>query len=403
MKKHMVLIVGLFYPQPSPTGKCAESYVDLLKDQYDISVICIADTDRSPYVYNNKTVFPVGSAYMLFQNWLHKRHFPILIQKLVKLPTHVINQFVHPNLLHSYISVAEEQLNKLHKEKAVDVIFSVGAPMAAHVAAKNFRDRHPEIRWVTYTVDSYASQNMYSRRYNKALSFETRILADSDHVLLSEEIYEHSTELYKTFASKCEILPYLMPPTPQISEDEQFFDSNKINMVFAGRFYKQIRNPEYLLQLASEMDERCVLHLYCQSDCDNLVDEYVRRSGGRIIRHTPVSATQIQQIYMQADFLVSVGNNTAEFKPSKTFEYIASGKPIINIYYPGQYDAVLDKYPLALQLERDDPLGQAIEKLQTFIQHNNKKVLPREIIEKIYFRHGSENINKILEDCMSEQ
>ena len=45
MKQHLVMIVGMFYPQPSPTGKCAEAYVDLLKDQYDIYNIDAASAD----------------------------------------------------------------------------------------------------------------------------------------------------------------------------------------------------------------------------------------------------------------------------------------------------------------------------------------------------------------------
>lgn len=135
-------------------------------------------------------------------------------------------------------------------------------------------------------MDSYATQN---RGSSKAFNLEATTLAESDYVLLSEEIYNNNPALYDTFKEKCAPLPYLMPLTPQPAEGRQYFDQSKTNLVYAGRFYKTIRHPEYLLQLAQEMDEGCVLHLYCQSDCDALIDDYVSRSGGRILRHKPVS------------------------------------------------------------------------------------------------------------------
>lgn len=393
MKKHLVLLVGKFYPNPSPTGKCAEAYVGLLKDQFDISVICIADTDQMPYHHNHMLVYPAADGYTLFQHRLAQKKAPKLLQNAAKVPVHLMQKFTQPNNLFGYVKAAQNRLQLLHRERPVDVIFSVGAPMAAHIAARNFRKTHPHIRWVSYTVDSYAAQNKGS---SKAFAFEKAVLGAADRVLLSEEIYDNNPALYADFREKTEALPYLMPPTPPKAEDLQVFDSEKTNLVYAGRFYKTIRHPEYLLQLALEMDEGYVLHLYCQSDCDSLINDYVRRSGGKIIRHTPVSMEEIQQIYTQADVLVNVGNNTPEFKPSKTFEYIASGKPIVNIYYEGQFDAVLAKSPLTLQLSRSVAVAESAAALRVFLNENQGKILQREKIDRTYYKHSNKYIKSIL-------
>ena len=392
MKKHLVMIVGLFYPQPSPTGKCAEAYIDLLKDQFDISVICLAGTDRVPYDYNGKQVYPAAGWYTLLQHKLEKKA-PGFLQNLAKIPVHLRHRFTQPNLLYGYVSAARKQLEKLHAERPVDVIFSVGAPMAAHAAARDFRKKHPEVRWVTYTVDSYTSQNPGSA---KAQSFEAAVLGASDSVLLSEEIYDNNPKLYEAFTEKAAPLPYLMPDALTADENTRYLPEGKCNLVYAGRFYKNLRHPEYLLQLAMEMDEGCVLHLYCQSDCDSLIDDYVKRSGGKIQRHQPVSVETIQKIYGQADVLVSVGNSLAEFKPSKTFEYIASGKPILNIYYKGLRDQVLEQYPAALQLSRGEAIGDAAAALRAFAAQAGAEPLPRTQIENIYYKHSCENIGRIL-------
>ena len=178
MKKHLVLVVGNFYPKPSPTGKCAEAYADLLKDEFDISVVCLADTDRVRYVYNGKQVFPAATGYTLFQHRLEKA--PGFVQNLAKIPVHLRQRFTQPNNLYSYVKAARRQLKKIHRERPIDVIFTAGAPMAAHVAARDFVKKHPDIRWVSYTVDSYAAQN---KGNGKAMSFEAGVLAQSDYVL----------------------------------------------------------------------------------------------------------------------------------------------------------------------------------------------------------------------------
>ena len=397
MKKHLVLVVGSFYPNPSPTGKCAEAYVDLLKDKFDITVVCLADMDRVPYEYKDKQVYPTAGWYTLLQHRL-KKNAPALLQNIAKIPVHLRQGFTQPNNLYSYVKAARMQLENVHKRRPIDVVLSVAAPMAAHVAAYKFRNKHPNVRWITYTVDSYAAQNKGSI---KAHQFETNILSQCDCVLLSEEIYEANPNLYESFVEKCKPLPYLMPPTQLRLGDVQYFSKDKVNLVYAGRFYKSIRNPEYLLQLALEMDDNCVLHLYCRSDCESMIDGYVSRSAGKIVRHTPVSVEEIQQIYKQADILVSVGNNTPEFKPSKTFEYIASGKPILNIYYEGLCDTVLERYPLALQLQRDGMMKKDVETLSLFVKGQGNKFLSEREINELFQEHSGSNIKSILGSAMS--
>ena len=145
MKKHLVMIVGGYYPTPSPTGKCADAYIDLLNDKFDISVVCIAGTNRNPYIHNGKQVYPTAGWYTIFQHRLEKSS-PHILQNLAKIPVHLQQRYTQPNNLYSYVKAAQNQLESIHAKRAIHVIFSVGAPMAAHVAARNFRQSHPEVR-----------------------------------------------------------------------------------------------------------------------------------------------------------------------------------------------------------------------------------------------------------------
>ena len=47
-------------------------------------------------------------------------------------------------------------------------------------------------------------------------------------------------------------------------------------------------------------------------------------------------------ILILSDFLIlNIGNSNDDFTPSKTFEYIATGKPIVNFYYGKEPDNIL--------------------------------------------------------------
>ena len=41
-KRHLAIICGIYYPEPSPTGLCAKRFAELLKDDFDIDILCIS-------------------------------------------------------------------------------------------------------------------------------------------------------------------------------------------------------------------------------------------------------------------------------------------------------------------------------------------------------------------------
>lgn len=389
MKRHAVMIIGGYYPYPSATGRCAEQNIQLIEEQYIVDVICLSGVNNDTYTYAGKQVYPVGNWYTHIQHKLRDKHRVLYMS--VKLPVYILDLFRQPNNLHWYVKSAYRKLKEIHSIHPIDVVFSVGAPMAAHCAAVRFKKEFPEVRWVTYSVDSYAAQNSNKKKFCR---FESAVLEKADFNLLSEEIYANSKFLYAGFSNKTGAIPYLLP---QISvKTNNYFNNRKINCVYAGSFYKQIRNPEFVLNLFCSMPKEVVLHLFCTSDCDQEINTIIAQSNGRIVRHDPVTPEKIVQIYLSANILVSVGNSLPEFKPSKTFEYIATGKPILNIYYRGLQDDVLKQYPCVLQICNEETLGKALEQTLLFVRENANVNISLTKITSIYQKYSPENIRDIL-------
>lgn len=395
MKKHLAMIVGGYYPTPSPTGKCAEQYVSLIQDDYEIDVVCIARSDDKSYVYNKKNVYPAGCSYVYFQKEIeNKLRF---LHAGSKALLRIWNSVHQPNNLHWYVNAAYKKLEDIHSDKPIDVIFSVGAPMAAHCAAMQFKAFYPEVRWVTYSVDSYAAQNKNRKRFR---SFEKGVLGKSDYNLLSEEIYNNSPFLYDDFSDRVGTLPYLLPAIRRKMSHNHYFDSSKTNFVYAGSFYKEIRNPSFLLEAFMHTREDAVLHLFCSSDCDEVINQAVAISHGKIVRHGIVGPDEIADVYAEADVLVSVGNSLPEFKPSKTFEYIATCKPILNIYYNGLRDDVLENYPMSLQICNSAEAILSAKEIDEFISISAGKMVLEDEIKTRFKKYMPDSIQTIMTNAL---
>lgn len=412
--KRLVLIVGIYYPEPSPTGRCAKQYVKLLEDVYEIDVIFIKSKtgDVNGKKVDGQRLFGLTDLRLNIENYFSelktRSNFYILelacelAINLAKAVGKIQSSFYLLGNLRWFQKKAFKTLEAIHKENSVDVVFTVSSPFVAHIVGKNFKERYAEIKWITLTVDSFyagVNKNKHSRK-TKALLSEREVLNKADVNFVSEEIYKHGAEIIQSALQKTFSLPYLLPEPPTVSFYN--FDANKINLVYAGRFYKEIRSPKFLLEsFIHTCDDNLILHLYSASDCDELIDFYVKKSRGKIIRHAIVSFEKIQTILSSADILVTVGNSLIEFKPSKTFEYMSTGLPILNFYQNDLKDEILERYPLSAQISMNvDPIVAAAEIFEFCISAKDKKVNYADVIE-IFQPHSANSVkNTILEKLL---
>ncbi len=320
------------------------------------------------------------------------------------LPGRPKSYLLWPDNLIWYYSKAYKQLEKNHAHENIDTLLTINSPFPAHLAGQKFKQKNPHVRWLTFTVDPFARASDFSKRWLFRLykiridkATEKGVFKAADLNFVSEEVYETDTEMFSDVKEKVIPIPYLLQRT-ESAGGELRFPSSKINLIYTGRFYRSIRNPEYFLRLFCQIENPDInLHLFAFSDCDELIEKYINLSSGRIIRHTPVTQDQIPDILNQANILVSVGNSTASFKPSKLFEYLATGKPILHINQSNQHDEVLEKYPLGLQIYPGKLSGTdtAIEMQEFCLAHTDQQ-LPWEQVNSLYSHHSLENIRDII-------
>lgn len=394
MKKHLVMICGFHFPQSSATASCAERYVSLFKNEYDIDIISHTEDGKSYDLIDL-------SGYRLHVLTNLRLHLEGILSGTAKKVVHKIGSIL---LYTSYLGnqrwfakAVERKLNEIHSQRPINVVFSVCSPISAHVGAARFCERHPEIRSVAYTVDPYATIDRI-RPLGKSLSdlfdYECKCLNNFNSVLLSEEIFDNRDGLTKQI-KHCVPLPYLLPPFIDYSSVRRKASDGKIHCVYAGSFYEDIRNPEFMLKVFILLSKHNImLHLYSQG-CEHLVCQFADRRGN-IIQHGLVRSSELQQIYADADALIGIGNSLKEFLPSKTFEYVSTRKPIIYFNYPGIDNIVLVNYPLAIQIEMSENVDEVVARLYSFLSQLDGTLVSEQQILQTYSKYSPANIKQIL-------
>ncbi|MBO7636928.1 MAG: glycosyltransferase [Paludibacteraceae bacterium] len=391
MKPRLIIVCGILYPHPSPTGLCALRYASLLKEDYEIEFISLSSNGYAEDVdYAGFRVHTLTSRRLSLE---HRTKGAV--QKVVHgIGSVQLKLFLTGNL-RWYRRDVRIKLEQLHSQRPIDVILTVCSPFPAHQAGMDFKQKHKEVRFCAYTVDPFATPNRIvpiGRKYYDLIATERKVCESTDCLFLSEEALSSRQDVYGRVPNVM-ALPYLLPEA--IPGRNDYFNNEAINCVYAGSFYKEIRNPEFMLKVFSALKgQNIVLHLF-SSGCDDIVRQYAQNNDG-IVTHGYVSQEELRDVYTSCDFLVGVGNATHEFLPSKTYEYLSLRRPIVFFNPKGFHNEVLGKYPCSLQISDDMMIKDAVLQLENFIINNRVSVITNKELQEIYHKNTPPYIKSML-------
>lgn len=410
MKKHLVIIAGSCYPISSANGSIALSCAKYLHDEYDISVISKKHYKQkeSSRKFSYGTMYFVKQLrYSLYQKYSvlvkekskYLRGFYWILLFLVRVVGYLESLFIHIDNMWWFKKAVLKKLNKINNEKKIDAILSFSMPIESHLAANCFKEKHREVIWATYWADEFATisnkKNLFIS-YEKMIEMEQDIISKSDIVFTTEELYEVISSKYPSYYKKIVAVPYLLSEDA-LNIPQKIKNESIKSVIYMGAFYKNIRNPEYMLKVFSEEKLRDVkLDLYITGDCDDIVNRYISTSDKKITSHAVVPKSKLYEIIKDVDILVNVDNINCKGKPSKLYELISFRKPIINFSYSNELGE-LDKYPYNVNLCMNDPVEVSVEKLNKFLDsYDTMMEISPEEIRKIFFKHTEKNVKNLI-------
>lgn len=395
---NIIVFTGFFFPVQSPPSTCIKKYLDELCKNHQIVVVCPAQTRINQ---------PMNFPYKIYQisNWVNNLRVCandnkannqfLTISKIIYFITRMLgifgDMFTFPTrnswLINEYINLFE----KINKYNHIDVIISVSSPPCSHIAARNIKIKHPNIKWISYFTDPYTYYDPFyswvlfkSKRRKDNFNTELSIYKKSDFSILTEELFPIAENKF------CQSYPHIRPFSYTLSEFKGGVShplTNRVKLVYAGALRKNIRNPEFALSVLAKVTGIEVA-IYQAGDCQDIINKYLTDF---VEVHGLVDRNHYEKIICcESNVLINIGNSTSLQAPSKLLELVSTGKPVINFYVKkdSQFQ-LIEKYPIGLNVGLDDE--NASDMVYSFCQKHKDEIIQYGELKSIFPEYSFDN------------
>lgn len=351
---------GLFYPRSDANINCMMQILRELSGRgHEITVVTMTyEKDSTPY--EEYDGFPIYRVYMpgseflfhFFEKWKTNNRILSLVKvAMIHLLYALPKQIKHLKLLRVY--------RKLRKDHRFDLIFSGLCPAESHSMAYAFA-RKTHLPWVMYNMDSYAFNCGSQKSIKKRQRQEKRWCEAASGVVNSWGLSPFNRQCgYDPFGKLRQLeipLPNLsLAPEPNVSQPH-----NKTELLYTGSFFADVRRPDELLRFLEKLDPDKYTASFYGFCCTYLRQNFASLPACVKLMGN-VGLEECKTLVQNADILINVGNDCLNQMPSKVFEYIGTGKPILNFFTHEDEPAMhfLRMYPRILHVRNADDVTES--------------------------------------------
>lgn len=263
---------------------------------------------------------------------------------------------------------------------AYDIIISHSHPFAAHSIAKDLMKRKISKKWYAICWDPFVYNKLDPVKWiEKRKKTAQKILNAANGVFMLDGIAQENlrnsfSPLYQQSAKM------IVLPTLKDNCMDGILDPERTVLTFAGAFYASIRRPDEMLDILSFLPSNYVVQLVGNGCRGSIQDKRKLFTECELIDRGRLSHVDCLEVIKNSNILINVGNKVTNQLPSKVFEYISFGKPIINFYYD-ENDLGLkyfSRYPLCFNIKVDNYSQKDIDALLVFCEETKKQFLTYE-------------------------
>ena len=302
-------------------------------------------------------------------------------------------QVMWPDFSSMWYFSAVTRAQQLVSDRKYDALVSVSLPFTGHLVGLRIKSRCPSLRWLVDIGDPFCwggnerslnNPRLY-RRLNVAA--ERRVFELADHVAVtnSRTCERYGDMFGPAAAEKIRVIgPVIGPKVLDSSPQPEPFSlpADRINIVFAGALVSSVRRPKEFLawmdRVACEWNKqgqpKLLFHLIGSAgDFDSLVRD-AGISHADVRYHGLLPQEQALAALRRAHCVLNCGNTTDYQLPSKVYEYMATGKPILNVVFNPRDPAIdaLNEYPQAIHCHAgEEPTVELLEFLRGSISQTS--------------------------------
>lgn len=403
MRQTIVFIIEKYYPNYSAVGICAGNIVEELANNYNIIVIKKKEfNDDDRIIYNSHYIINYSTKDNNLRNYIdkklevvkgNKKYFYLLFRNVIRGLGYLGALFKNENLKNQDVRAIYEKLESIEDE--IDVIIPTCLPIETMVASIKYKNNvSTNTKIIPLVFDKFSENSTLHRtkinkcrKFSKHIAIEKNIFKQSDGLIFVESWREHLNKYFVEYKEKFIQIEHPLIKKIDINNTVKY-DPEKINIIYTGALYKKIRSPLRMLDVFENVikkENNIVLHFYITGDCDHIIQDYNKKYPDNIMYYGKVKSDVAKSAIVNADILLSIGNTDSTQLPSKIFEYISTGNPIIHFYSNKDDPAIeiLNRYRNSSCIDNNDRVRIIEAKLMKMFNEKHDKVNFDEI-ENIY-------------------
>ena len=426
---HILIISYAYFPVLSPRAfRWTAIAEELAQRGYKVEVVCASNTNQPlEELRNGVRIHRVGvetretiKRYLGMEetrvsslsknNRQRESQNNKWIAELTKLAySTTIKLLLWPDFAALWYFAAKSIAHKLVRRNAPNILITSSLPYTCHLVGLSIK-KTLNLHWVVDIGDPFSFtkippiNNLILYKKINSLS-EAKVLSMADAVsVTTQQTKDRYLNCFPKIREQAiHVIPPLYSLTPKGADLPKFFgERGRIRLVFAGTLYRDIRNPTPLLNLferllATSLGGRLELHFFgVMNDCAPCFVPYSSLEGAGLFLHGLKPRHVVQAAMQESTVLVNLGNATDYQLPSKVVEYLALGKPVLNIIQDAgdssniYFDGASGICTISVE---DIPNSSAmIDKVVEFIR--SPPSISLEYVERISSRHGPVNITE---------
>ncbi|MDK0642602.1 glycosyltransferase [Clostridium perfringens] len=402
--KQYIFLTGKYLPTPGATGLCIHSIAkELVSEKNKVTTICYEDKSNLNNIDGVNIVRISAPSYFFDKKYKYsiKRSIDIMKSRLSKL-IH-INKYPlrSTRLMYNFKNTC---LNLIGESDEATIIASY-VPLEAVASLELIKIEKPKVKIIYYSADTLSNEQgndgllTSKKREQLGYKWEKRIFNKCDKILIMEcHKFHYFSEKYLEYKNKMELVNFPLLNKPEFNVSKKDTNISVKNIVYAGTFYRKLRNPQFAFDTLLSVLENNSYNLIIMGggDCNDIIEEACRKQPNNI-KFLGMQPHKIANEYISsASVLLSIGNSESPMAPSKIYEYMATGKPIIH-FYSWDNDPCLEplrKYGNSILVKENDNINKI--NIVNFLKHTN--VLDYEKVRKTFITSTSEYTAKIIEN-----
>lgn len=302
---------------------------------------------------------------------------------------------------------------KLHKEKQFDMVISEYHGLDSLHAGSTLKKKYPNIIFLPILWDAFTGKepakylpSRYANWRMKQTEAYELSCADKIIAMKSSRKYHEQYSKGKTYYDR---FIYLDIPgiikRIKTSHTSTLIHKGKINIIYTGILSLPDRDPEYIIQALTHTSFASNIHLLfiCIGDGRQKLEMLKRQCPCEITISGYIDKEELVSVYYGADVLLNLGGPNPNMVPSKVFEYLSYGKPILSTYYVNNEASLeyMEKYPLSVCVDQRKPLIDAKKLLENKLFPMIGNSIPYETIQQLFPENTPDRYKKIIDEFLS--